>query len=137
MFFFCSWSGTVSANHQNVSWQVYTCIFTHYFPSLSRSTPSSCTCRYYKRALGAVVVYDVTNWHSYDSVKSWLERLRRHAHPNIVIMLVGNKCDLKDRRAVIADEAKDFAEKNSMLFSEVSALDGTNVKDAFRSILTG
>lgn len=57
--------------------------------------------------------------------------------PNIVIMLVGNKSDLKHLRAVSTDEAKDFAEKNSLSFIETSALDATNVDSAFFSILKG
>jgi small GTP-binding protein len=56
---------------------------------------------------------------------------------NIVVMLVGNKCDLKHLREVEKDTAKDFAEKNGLSFIETSALDSTNVETAFHTILTG
>lgn len=52
-------------------------------------------------------------------------------------MLVGNKSDLRHLRAVPADEAKSFAERNGLSFIETSALDSTNVEAAFQNILTG
>ena len=50
-------------------------------------------------------------------------------------MLVGNKCDLKHLRNVPTDEARNYAEKHTLSFIETSALDGTNVDDAFKNIL--
>ena len=63
--------------------------------------------------------------------------MRDLAYPDIPIMLVGNMCDLEDRREVSTDEAKAYAEKNSMMFIETSAKDGTNVEAAFLNLLTG
>ncbi|MBN3282342.1 RB11B protein, partial [Polyodon spathula] len=51
-------------------------------------------------------------------------------------MLVGNKSDLRHLRAVPTDEAHAFAEKNTLSFIETSALDSTNVEEAFKNILT-
>ena len=56
---------------------------------------------------------------------------------DIVIMLVGNKSDLRHLRAVPTEEAKSFAESNQLSFIETSALDSTNVETAFHNILTG
>lgn len=67
---------------------------------------------------------------------SLLQELRDHADQNIVIMLVGNKSDLRHLRAVPTDEAKTYAEKNQLSFIETSALDSTNVEAAFTNILT-
>lgn len=64
------------------------------------------------------------------------QELRDHADQNIVIMLVGNKSDLRHLRAVPTDEAKAYAEKNQLSFIETSALDSTNVEAAFTNILT-
>lgn len=66
----------------------------------------------------------------------WLKELRDHADSNIVIMLVGNKCDLRHLRAVPTEEAKQFATENGLSFIETSALDSTNVEQAFQKILT-
>jgi len=70
-------------------------------------------------------------------VERWLRELRDHADQNIVIMLVGNKSDLRHLRSVPTDEAKLFAERNGLSFIETSALDSTNVETAFQNILTG
>lgn len=70
-------------------------------------------------------------------ISRWLRELRDHADQNIVIMLVGNKSDLRHLRAVLTEEAKAFAERNGLSFIETSALDSTNVDLAFQNILTG
>ena len=65
--------------------------------------------RYYRKAVGALLVYDITEHFTYKNVERWLKELRDHADSNIVIMLVGNKSDLRHLRAVPTDEAKAFA----------------------------
>jgi small GTP-binding protein len=94
------------------------------------------TSAYYRGAVGALLVYDITKHPSYENVERWLKELRDHADMSIVIMLVGNKSDLRHLRAVPADEARSFAERNSLSFIETSALDSTNVEEAFIQILT-
>ena len=97
----------------------------------------SCPVRYYRGAVGALLVYDIAKHLTYENVERWLKELRDHADSNIVIMLVGNKCDLRHLRAVPTEEAKQFSEKNTLSFIETSALDSTNVEAAFQNILTG
>ena len=82
-------------------------------------------------------MYDITNHLTYENVDRWLKELRNRADSNIVIMLVGNKCDLQHLRAVPTDEAKAYAEENTLSFIETSARDSTNVKAAFYKFLTG
>ncbi|XP_057184248.1 ras-related protein Rab-11B-like [Triplophysa rosa] len=94
------------------------------------------TSAYYRGAVGALLVYDIAKHLTYESVERWLKELRDHADNNIVIMLVGNKSDLRHLRAVPTDEARAFAEKNHLSFIETSALDSTNVEEAFKNILT-
>jgi len=69
-------------------------------------------------------------------VERWLTELRENADRNIVIMLVGNKSDLRHLREVPTEEAKAFSEKHKLSFIETSALDSTNVELAFQNILT-
>jgi len=64
---------------------------------------------YYRGAVGALLVYDIAKHATYVNVTRWLKELRDHADANIVIMLVGNKSDLKHLRAVPTDEAKAFS----------------------------
>jgi small GTP-binding protein len=66
-------------------------------------------CRYYRGAVGALLVYDIAKHLTYENVERWLRELRDHADGNIVIMLVGNKSDLRHLRAVPTEEAKSFA----------------------------
>ena len=66
--------------------------------------------------MGALLVYDISKHPTYESVERWLRELRDHADTNIVIMLVGNKSDLRHLRAVPTEEAKDFATKNGLSF---------------------
>ncbi|KAM9570878.1 ras-related protein Rab-11A-like [Salvelinus alpinus] len=91
---------------------------------------------YYRGAVGALLVYDIAKHLTYENVERWLKELRDHADSNIVIMLVGNKSDLRHLRAVPTDEARTFAEKNGLSFLETSALDSTNVETSFQTILT-
>jgi len=65
-----------------------------------------------------------------------LKELRDHADPNIMIMLVGNKKDLSHLRAVMTAESESYAKTNKLNFIETSALDSTNVEDAFKNLLT-
>ncbi|KIY48290.1 ras-domain-containing protein [Fistulina hepatica ATCC 64428] len=93
------------------------------------------TAAYYRGAVGALLVYDISKRGSYENVQRWLKELRDHADSNIVIMLVGNKSDLKHLRAVPTDEAKAFAVENGLSFIETSALDASNVDKAFEGNL--
>ncbi|EDR11173.1 uncharacterized protein LACBIDRAFT_192570 [Laccaria bicolor S238N-H82] len=94
------------------------------------------TSAYYRGAVGALLVYDIAKHATYVNVTRWLKELRDHADSNIVIMLVGNKSDLKHLRAVTTDEAKAFSTENGLSFIETSALDASNVESAFQTILT-
>ncbi|KAF2156211.1 putative ras GTPase Rab11 [Myriangium duriaei CBS 260.36] len=94
------------------------------------------TSAYYRGAVGALLVYDISKHQTYENVIRWLKELREHADSNIVIMLVGNKSDLRHLRAVPTEEAKQFASENNLSFIETSALDASNVELAFQNILT-
>ena len=97
------------------------------------------TCAHYRRSIGALLVYDVTNEKSFVACKRWMEELRDQAEPDIVIMLVGNKLDLLDKNQsnckVPTDVAAKFAKTNGMLFRETSTFTGFNVKEAFEGLL--
>ncbi|XP_009798472.1 ras-related protein Rab11D-like [Nicotiana tabacum] len=94
------------------------------------------TSAYYRGAVGALLVYDITKRQTFDHIPRWLEELRAHADKNIVIMLIGNKTDLEDQRAVPTEDAKEFAQKEGLFFLETSAMEATNVEDAFFTVLT-
>lgn len=97
------------------------------------------TSAHYRRAVGAMLMYEVTNEKTFANAKRWMEELRDHAEPDIVVMLVGNKLDLCDRnpaaRKVPREMAQKFAEANSLLFEETSAITVTRVKESFERLL--
>lgn len=71
------------------------------------------THRYYRGAVGALLVYDISKHLTYESAERWLKELYEHGDPHIVVMLVGNKRDLESLRTVPTDEARDFAGRSS------------------------
>uniref|UniRef100_A0A673VRC0 Ras-related protein Rab-25 n=1 Tax=Salmo trutta TaxID=8032 RepID=A0A673VRC0_SALTR len=73
------------------------------------------TSAYYRGAVGALLVYDIAKHLTYENVERWLKELRDHADSNIVIMLVGNKSDLRHLRAVPTDEARTFTSFQTIL----------------------
>ncbi|GAN10872.1 RAS-related protein Rab-11A [Mucor ambiguus] len=74
------------------------------------------TSAYYRGAVGALLVYDIAKYSTYENVMRWLKELRDHADSNIVVMLVGNKSDLRHLRAVPTEEAKQFAVPSAQKF---------------------
>ncbi|TXG49865.1 hypothetical protein EZV62_025740 [Acer yangbiense] len=93
------------------------------------------TSAYYRGAVGALLVYDITKRQTFDNVQRWLRELRDHADSNIVIMMAGNKSDLNHLRAVSAEDAQSLAEREGLSFLETSALEALNVEKAFQTIL--
>ena len=81
-------------------------------------------------------MYDISKHGTFENVERWLKELRDHAEANIVVMLVGNKSDLRHLRAVETDEAMAFSEQHNLAFIETSALDASGVDTAFQRILT-
>ena len=93
-------------------------ILSNLFFRLSKSGQEryrAITSAYYRGAVGALLVYDIAKHLTYENVDRWLKELRDHADNNIIIMLVGNKSDLRHLRAVPTDEARMFAGMNYFL----------------------
>jgi len=89
------------------------------------------TSSYYRGAHGIMVVYDVTDKKTFVNVKQWLGEISRWASDSVNKLLIGNKCDLDERRAVTQDEAKQFADSLSIPCIETSAASNINVEEAF------
>ncbi|TYI26204.1 hypothetical protein ES332_A05G099400v1 [Gossypium tomentosum] len=94
------------------------------------------TSAYYRGAVGALMVYDITKRQTFDNVQRWLRELRDHADSNIVIMMAGNKSDLNHLRAVTEEDGQALSEREGLSFLETSALEATNIEKAFQTILT-
>mmetsp|Transcript_14073 Transcript_14073/g.15561 ORF Transcript_14073/g.15561 Transcript_14073/m.15561 type:complete len:218 (-) Transcript_14073:88-741(-) len=94
------------------------------------------TSAYYRSAVGAMLVYDISKKDTFDNIERWLTELRQHADANIVIMLVGNKSDLKHLREVPTEKAREFCQENGLSLVETSAKDNSYVDFAFQKLIT-
>ncbi|TFJ83823.1 hypothetical protein NSK_004925 [Nannochloropsis salina CCMP1776] len=84
----------------------------------------------------AVVVYDITNRASFLNTSKWVDDVRNERGNDVIIMLVGNKTDLSDRRQVSTEEGEDKAKQDNIMFIETSAKAGFNIKPLFRKLAT-
>ncbi|KDO22913.1 hypothetical protein SPRG_11757 [Saprolegnia parasitica CBS 223.65] len=92
---------------------------------------------YYRKAVGALLVFDVSDLVSFEGVQRWLDQLLQVAEPGLAAVLVGNKADVEpSKRLVSTAEAQKFATAHHMNYIETSAKTGANVERAFRDLLT-
>ena len=90
---------------------------------------------YYQSSDGFIVVYDITNNESFQTLDYWVEEIKSNSQELSRMILVGNKCDLEEGRQVKKEEGKDYAKKKELKFYEVSAKNGTNVNKAFDDLI--
>jgi Ras-related protein Rab-6A len=84
----------------------------------------------------AVVVYDITDRASFLNTSMWIENVRAERADDVVIMLVGNKSDLSEKRQVTEEEGEELAQNEGVVFIEASAKEGHNIKTLFRRLAT-
>ena len=92
----------------------------------------SVTKQYYNNSHGAMIIYDLTNRNSFTKMNKWINYVKDNAPKNIVIMIVGNKSDLTDKKVDLGEELNPF--KQNYMYLEVSAKNGTNVSLAFEDL---
>uniref|UniRef100_A0A8C6WHI4 RAB41, member RAS oncogene family n=1 Tax=Neogobius melanostomus TaxID=47308 RepID=A0A8C6WHI4_9GOBI len=85
----------------------------------------------------AVVVYDITNLNSFQQTSKWIDDVRTERGSDVIIMLVGNKTDLADKRQVSVEAAERKARELSVMYIETSAKAGYNVKQVGYSVSAG
>lgn len=113
----------VNIDGQQVKLQIWDTAGQESFRSITRS--------YYRGAAGALLVYDITRRETFNHLQTWLEDARQHSNPDMTIMLIGNKVDLENRRAVSFEEGEKFAKEHGLMFLETSAKTAANVEEAF------
>ena len=95
----------------------------------------SITSAYYKGAKGAFVVYDITREKTFKDIDKWITELKENGNEEMIIILIGNKLDLEDNRQIIIDDVTRKAKELKIGFFETSALDGSNIEQAFDFIV--
>nr|GMD35632.1 ras-related protein RABA6a-like [Ipomoea batatas] len=94
------------------------------------------TSSYYRGALGALLVYDITRRATFESLRKWLVELREQGSSDMVIVLVGNKSDLGNSREIKQEDGQSLAELEGISFLETSAKENLNVEEAFLQMIT-
>ena len=95
----------------------------------------SITSAYYKGAKGAIIVYDITSEQSFKNIEIWMHEVKGKALNNLQIMIIGNKTDLYKERKISMEQGIEKAKTLNLHLFEASALDKTNVKEAFNCML--
>ena len=119
----------LSDEKKKIKCQIWDTVGQEKFKAISSS--------YYRGAIGAFLVYDITKQATFDNLEKWLKELREYGEQQRMIMLVGNKSDLKHLRVVKSEDAAIFAEKHQLDFIETSALDANHIDEAFQKLVTG
>ena len=122
-------SSEVTIDGKNIKLQIWDTAGQERFRAIAKN--------YFHSAAGVILVFDLTSRKSFDDLTQWMNDVHQHCDQNIVVTLVGNKCDLKDDRCISENEAKDFAESHHLEYIETSALNGNNIKYVFESTATG
>ncbi|XP_075584813.1 RAS oncogene family member Rab10 isoform X2 [Dermatophagoides farinae] len=89
------------------------------------------TTSYYRGAMGIMLVYDITNAKSFDNIAKWLRNIDEHASEDVEKMILGNKCDMTDKRVVSRERGESIAREHGIRFLETSAKANINIDRAF------
>jgi len=89
------------------------------------------TTSYYRGAMGIMLVYDITSAKTFDNITKWLRNIDEHANEDVEKMILGNKCDMTDKRQVDKQKGEEIARQHSVPFLETSAKSNINVEKAF------
>ena len=114
---------TIQINGKTIKIQIWDTAGQEAFQSITRT--------YYKGAIGALLVYDITRRDTFTHVTKWLDDVRTNSSKNVTVILIGNKKDLEDKRQVSYEEGEAFAKENGLMFLETSAKTAYNVVESF------
>ena len=91
---------------------------------------------YYKGSKGAFVVYDITRKETFESVDKWINDLKSSGDPKLIIIIIGNKCDLEEKREILKEQGEEKAKSFGCAFLETSALSGDNIDKGFEMMIS-
>ena len=89
---------------------------------------------YLKNAHSIILTYDITSKASFNSLDQWLKDIKNQVKENVMIIVAGNKVDLKNRRTVSKEEAEKFCAEKELPYVETSAITGEGIQKLFDTI---
>ncbi|CAK9301342.1 unnamed protein product [Gordionus sp. m RMFG-2023] len=92
------------------------------------------TTSYYRGAMGIMLVYDITQPKTFENIAKWLRNIDEHANEDVEKMLLGNKCDMEDKRLVAKERGEKIAHAHSIKFFETSAKANVNIEKSFTEL---
>ncbi|KAL7713946.1 Sphingomyelin phosphodiesterase [Entamoeba marina] len=119
---------TVQIDGKNVKLQIWDTAGQERFRTITSS--------YYRGAQGIIVVYSVIDLQTFQNVRQWLQEIERYASETVIKLLIGNKCDMEDDRAVTVEQGQELANSLNVSFMEASAKKSLNVDELFNKIAT-
>ena len=120
---------TIGAAFQTKTIQLDECnVIMDFWDTAGQERYRSLAPMYYKRASVAFVVYDITNPDTLNKAKYWINQIKNKGEPNCIIVLLGNKNDMSERR-IERDIGLSISKNDNTMFSEVSAKTGDNIND--------
>ncbi|XP_071965857.1 ras-related protein Rab-10-like isoform X5 [Antedon mediterranea] len=117
---------TVELNGKKIKLQIWDTAGQERFHTITTS--------YYRGAMGIMLVYDITQEKTFDNIAKWLRNIQEHANEDVEKMLLGNKCDMNDKRMVSTERGQSIARENGIKFMETSAKTNINVEPAFMTL---
>jgi Ras-related protein Rab-2A len=91
---------------------------------------------FYRGTVGCLLVYDITQRRTFESITGWLTELKSNCDPVMTIILIGNKIDSENKREVSTEQGKELADKNNIMFIETSAKTSQNVDACFQYLVS-
>ncbi|KAM5135882.1 ras-related protein Rab-37 isoform 1-T1 [Mantella aurantiaca] len=116
----------MTVDEQNVKLQIWDTAGQERFRSVTHA--------YYRDAQALLLLYDITNKASFENIRAWLTEVHEFAHKDVVIMLLGNKCDMTSARVIRTEDGESLAKEYGIPFMETSAKTGVNVELAFMAV---
>ena len=117
----------MKVNDKEVSFQVWDTAGQEQFRTITHS--------FYRDMHGLILMYDVSDSSSYDSLEDWYRDIQKLANEAVYVVLVGNKCDLITEKVIPYDQGKKYADSKSIGFFETSSKQDVNIEDPFRHLL--
>ncbi|XP_039257335.1 ras-related protein Rab-10-like [Styela clava] len=119
---------TVELNGKKIKLQIWDTAGQERFHTITTS--------YYRGANGIMLVYDITNPKSFDNISKWLRNIEEHASEDVERMLLGNKCDMEEKRMISKERGEQIAREHGIKFYETSAKNNINIEKAFMTLAT-